>query len=259
MESWLRLSREQTQLKITRQKRRRYLFWSIGLILVAVQVVIAIYASRSSPAALAQSATAAVVVQTTAVYTQTSAMHTATLPIAPLPSATPQPAQATLLPLPLATQMIVQTHTPPAPSSNTQSADASEPIQVARTVSGTFLSTGYSTYIETPAPTQVFSSLVLLAPPEQVTEQTFELSGTGEPGKEVFIFYNHSIIAQAQIDKHGDWRTDVSTAPLVRGDNVFVLTSFRQEPESGLFKHFWTPAYAGVTILDVSTNSASRH
>lgn len=251
MESWLRLSREQTRLKIARQKRRRTLFWSVGLILVVIQVAIAVLASWPDPTETAPSsapgwvtsaeggtpavATSQVhIVQTTA-HTIVPAVPATTWPATALPiawpsaDALPDPSsietRMTSTPLPPVTRMVAQTHTPPVPAASAQPAGASELVQTARTSSGTFLTTGRGTHRETPAPTRTSSSLVLLAPPEQVTEQTFELSGTGRPGDQVSILYNHSIIAQAQIDQHGDWQAEISTAPLVRGNNVFVLTT----------------------------------
>ena len=228
MESLLRLNKEQTQRKIARQKRQRRLFWVIGLILIAVQVIVAVRVSRTKPVAITQAAALTTTLgastnQAASTDTMTSETYTETPPTPILQPATHTPIPATPLPSPSVTHITMPIETPPVTASITQPTYTSMPTQTAQARRSTFISTGYGALKETPAPTQSPSGLTLLAPPEQVTEQTFELSGLGQPGKAVSVLYNHSIIAQVDIDKNGNWRTDIPTAPLIRGDNAFVV------------------------------------
>jgi hypothetical protein len=223
MESLLRLNKEQNQRKIARQKRQRRLFWTVGLILIVIQATIAIRASRSKPAAVVQSpdVTATLPAQT---------MQAAAITTTPSPALASQPAMQppdlpTRRPLPSTTLTALPTKTPDTPASPTPQTSISEPTQPVHPDNNTFLSTGYGVQSVTPDPAQSFFSLTLLAPPEWIAEQTFELSGTGHPGKIVSVLYNHSLIAQTEINQDGTWQANIPTAPLARGKNAFVVST----------------------------------
>ena len=107
----------------------------------------------------------------------------ATTPTVPAPTFTPQP-----------------THTP------TQTPPPTATLAVPATGKGAAEEPGISF---PPAP-----------PPRRVSEQTFELAGTGTPGDRVSILLRQSAIAQTEVDKAGSWHVDIPTFPLARGKNT---------------------------------------
>jgi hypothetical protein len=217
MESLLGLSKEQTRKKIVRQKYQRRFFWALGLVLLAIQITVAMRVSRTKPAALAETSPSTTM-------SGTQAMQSTPLTPPPLPPATHTATPATPS-LPTATPATMASHTathtiqPANPRTPT-------PTQVAtHDRAGSSLNTGFGTHKATLTPSKTDPVLTLLSSPEQVTEQTFELTGTGQPQQTVSVLYNRSIIAQAQVDERGYWQATIPTAPLVRGDNTFILNT----------------------------------
>jgi hypothetical protein len=202
------LDKEQTQQKIARQKRQRRFFWALGLILLVIQITVTVRVSRTKSTALA-----------------------ATAPSTTTPRA--QERQSTPLPLPTATHTVTPTP-PPLPTATYTVMPMVQPTNTpiptptqmaAHDRTGRSLNTGLGTRKATPIPSKAEPILTLFSSPQQVTEQTFELMGTGQPQVTVSVLYNRSIIAQAQVDEHGYWQANIPTDPLIRGDNAFILST----------------------------------
>jgi hypothetical protein len=122
------------------------------------------------------------------------------------PEQIPAPvATATMAPTPLPPTAVPTAAIPPSPTPTLA-------------VTSTNLVTGRSE-VTTPA------SLSLSSPPAQVTEQHFQLSGTGRPGDTITVMHRRSVIATGQVDQEGHWQIDIPTTPLARGRNSFAVSA----------------------------------
>jgi peptidase C39-like protein len=183
-------TKEETQRKIVRHRRLHRLFWALGIMLLAAQIVaIALPLDQNEIVAAQPSPTHILAT------TQSTAQPTAT------PTLTTRPTHAP-------TQTQTPTATPAVPATgkgNTEEPGISSP----------------------PVP-----------PPRRVSEQRFELVGTGTPGDRVSILFRQSAIARTEVDRAGNWRVDIPTFPLARGENTLHVQTGSDGESRSLAIHF---------------------
>lgn len=238
MEFLCGLNKEETRRKMARQRRLRHWFWIIGTALLAIQAIAAIRWSgtESSIPVLAQATSPAATLSLTLTKLHTPALtttlvrtSTTAIPLSPTlsshtPTCTPT-APGTGYGMP---------ETNPAPG---EALDPSDPMkQSAKPISSTVL-------LSASAP------MALASPPDLVSEQSFRLVGTGQPGQSISVLYTgsgegNSLIAQATADEQGQWQVEVPTAPLVRGQCTFSIQSANSHPISftTTFAPWWLDA-----------------
>jgi hypothetical protein len=241
VEFLLGLSKEKARHKIARQKRLARWFWLLGIVAVATQVAFAWRASKHEQATATSTPIVALPLAVTisaATRPPTSApthlaAHATERYTASDPGRSPRP---TLPPTPTLHVL------PPTPTVPTTGYDGqSRPSGQDADERGSSRPHPLGGTQSTPPPPA--SPLVLFPPPEQVSERTFRLAGTGQPGDAISVLVNHSTIAQAVVDRRGHWQTIVPTEPLTRGQNAFEVrtsqqtslarTPFAQTPPAG--------------------------
>jgi hypothetical protein len=199
-------SKEQVQRRIARQRWVRRIFWTVGLVLLAAQIAVVVLPAGGTEQVSAHS----------------SPTHTPTQ----APSNTPRP---TATPFP--------TPTVPAPTPQPTRTPLPSPTP---TTTATSPATGKSSSAKA-----LDTSLDLISPPQQISEQAFQLDGTGQPGDWVTVSYHNSLIARAEVDRKGVWHVEVPTAPLDRGANSLqVTTASMSKPRSVAltFEPWWLDA-----------------
>jgi hypothetical protein len=189
VEFWLGLSKQEREKRIARQRLLRRLFLALGAVALVVQIVVIALPSE----------------QTQAVSAEPS--HTSTT----------EPVPPTHTPSPTATATPTQPPTPVPPSPTPTVTTLPTPTSTSAN-----LLTGRS---------EAASAAVLdiTYPPQQVTEQVFQLAGTGHAGDTITVMYRRSTLAEGQVDAEGHWHIDVPTAPLVRGKNTLHAFSSAQD------------------------------
>jgi len=232
VEFLLGLSKEKARQKIARQKRLARWFWLLGIVAIATQVAFAWRASKQEQAAATTPGVvpslAAAISAATRPPTSAPARPTAPAMERYATSDPDRPPRPTLPPTPTLHVL------PPTPTVPTTGYDGqSRPSAQDADERGS--SKPHPWGKTQPTPPTPASPLVLFPPSEQVSERTFCLAGTGQPGDTISVLVNHSTIAQAVVDRQGHWQTTVPTEPLARGQNAFEVrtsqqTSFARTP-----------------------------
>jgi hypothetical protein len=208
VEFLLGLSKQERERRIARQRLVRRLFWSLGAVALVIQIGVIAFPSQEAQVASAELSHTPTPEQIPVLVATATAA----------PTATATPTQLPPPPVPTAT-------IPPSPT-------------LAPTATGTNLVTGRSEAVTS-------ASLDLTSPPPQVTEQSFQLSGTGHPGDTITVTYRRSIIAEGQVDQEGRWQVDIPTTPLARGRstfNVSASTDNRSVSFTLVFAPWWLDA-----------------